>query len=83
VPKCEIFDRSDFYTIKPFWGRGDFVVKIIFFIFRVSFRAVKFLMLKLFFVEFGQKNWLRLFVSVSTDLLIFCYFTYFKNYQKY
>jgi hypothetical protein len=31
VPKCEIFDRSDFhyfYTIKPFWV-GDFVVKIL------------------------------------------------------
>jgi hypothetical protein len=31
VPKCEIFDRSDFhyfYTIKPFWV-DDFVVKIL------------------------------------------------------
>jgi hypothetical protein len=31
VPKCEIFDRSDFhyfYTMKPFWG-DDFVVKIL------------------------------------------------------
>ncbi len=30
VPKCEIFDRSDFhdfYTIKSLWG-GDFGVKI-------------------------------------------------------
>jgi hypothetical protein len=30
VPKCEIFDRSDFhdfYSIKPFWV-GDFVAKI-------------------------------------------------------
>ncbi len=29
MPKCEIFDRSDFhyfYTIKPFW-EDDFVVK--------------------------------------------------------
>jgi hypothetical protein len=35
VPKCEIFDRSDFhyfYTIKPFWG-DDFVVKILTFYF--------------------------------------------------
>jgi hypothetical protein len=33
VPKCEIFDRSDFhyfYTIKSLWGEedGDFGVKI-------------------------------------------------------
>ncbi len=31
MPKCEIFDRSDFhycYTIKPFWV-DDFVVKIL------------------------------------------------------
>jgi hypothetical protein len=31
VPKCEIFDRSDFpyfYTIKSFWV-GDLVVKIL------------------------------------------------------
>jgi hypothetical protein len=31
VPKCEIFDHSDFhyfYTIKPFWV-DDFVVKIL------------------------------------------------------
>jgi hypothetical protein len=31
LPKCEIFDRSDFhyfYTIKPFWV-DDFVVKIL------------------------------------------------------
>ncbi len=31
VPKCEIFDRSDFhyfYTIKPFWI-DDFGVKIL------------------------------------------------------
>ncbi len=32
VPKCEIFDRSDFddfYTIKSLWGGGgDFGVKI-------------------------------------------------------
>jgi hypothetical protein len=30
VPKCEIFDRSDFhdfYSIKPFWV-GDFGAKI-------------------------------------------------------
>ncbi len=31
VPKCEIFDRSDFrdfYTIKSLW-EGDFVIKIL------------------------------------------------------
>ncbi len=31
VPKCEIFDRSDFhyfYTTKPFWV-DDFVVKLL------------------------------------------------------
>ncbi len=31
VPKCEIFDGSDFhyfYTIKPFWV-DDFVIKIL------------------------------------------------------
>ncbi len=31
MPKCEIFDRSDFYdfyTIKPFWV-GDFRAKIL------------------------------------------------------
>jgi hypothetical protein len=31
VPKCEIFDRSDFhdfYSIKPFWV-GDFGAKIL------------------------------------------------------
>jgi hypothetical protein len=35
VPKCEIFNRSDFhyfYTIKPFWV-DDFVVKILTFYF--------------------------------------------------
>jgi hypothetical protein len=36
VPKCEIFDRSDFYyfyTIKPFWV-DDFVVKILTYYFK-------------------------------------------------
>jgi hypothetical protein len=47
VPKCEIFDHSDFddfYTIKSLWG-GDLWVKIkvFFLIFRGSFGAVKFL----------------------------------------
>jgi hypothetical protein len=46
VPKCEIFDNSDFddfHTIKSLWG-GDFWVKIkVFFIFRGSFGAAKFL----------------------------------------
>ncbi len=47
VPKCEIFDRSDFhdfYTIKTLW-EGDFGVKINVFkkIFRGSFGAAKFL----------------------------------------
>jgi hypothetical protein len=47
VPKCEIFDHSDFhdfYTIKSLW-EGDFGVKIKKFkqIFRGSFGATKFL----------------------------------------
>ncbi len=47
MPKCEIFDNSDFddfYTIKSLWG-GDFWVKIkvFFVIFRGSFGAAKFL----------------------------------------
>jgi hypothetical protein len=52
VPKCEIFDRSDFhdfYTIKSLW-EGDFGVKIynLFeIIFRGSFGAAKFLTLML------------------------------------
>jgi hypothetical protein len=36
MPKCEIFDRSDFhyiYTIKPFWV-DDFVVKILTYYFK-------------------------------------------------
>jgi hypothetical protein len=36
VPKCEIFDRSDFhyfYTIKPFWI-DDFGVKILTYFFK-------------------------------------------------
>ncbi len=54
MPKCEIFDRSDFpdfYTIKSL-RVGDFGVKIkkIYKIFRGSFRGAKFLtrMLSLF-----------------------------------
>jgi hypothetical protein len=46
VPKCEIFDHSDFddfYTIKSLWG-SNFGVKIIFFfIVRGSFGAAKYL----------------------------------------
>ncbi len=66
MPKCEIFDRSDFhdfYTIKSLW-EGDFGVKIKCFkkIFRGSFGAAKFLtrMLSLIlrrdFFEFGPKK---------------------------
>ena len=66
VPKCEIFDRSDFddfYTIKSLWG-GDFWVKIkVFFIFRGSFGAAKFLtcmlsliLRRIFFLSLGKKN---------------------------
>jgi hypothetical protein len=48
VPKCDIFDRSDFhdfYTIKSLW-EGNFGVNIkkMIFIFRGSFGAAKFLM---------------------------------------
>jgi hypothetical protein len=66
VPKCEIFDNSDFddfYTIKSLWG-GDFWVKIkVFFIFRGSFGAAKFLtcmlsliLRRIFFLSLGKKN---------------------------
>jgi hypothetical protein len=55
VPKCEIFDRSDFhdfYPIQSLW-EGDFAVKIkrLKKIFRGSFGAAKFLtrMLSLIF----------------------------------
>jgi hypothetical protein len=67
VPKCEIFDRSDFhdfYPIKSLW-EGEFGVKIKFKkkIFRGSFGAAKFLtrMLSLilrrdFFLVWTQKK---------------------------
>jgi hypothetical protein len=66
VPKCEIFDRSDFhdfYPIKSLW-EGDFGVKIkcLNNIFRGSFGAAKFLtrmlsiILRRDFFEFGQKK---------------------------
>jgi hypothetical protein len=65
VPKCEIFDHSDFhdfYIIKSLSG-GEFGVTLnFFFIFRGLFRAAKFLtrMLSLiqggFFLKFGLKN---------------------------
>ncbi len=61
MPKCEIFDRSDFpdlYTIKSLHV-GDFGVKIknLLKIFRGSFRAAKFLtrMLSLFLRRFFKK----------------------------
>ncbi len=83
MPKCEIFDNSDFddfYTIKSLWGGGgDFWVKIkVFFIFRGSFRAAKFLtcmlgliLRRIFFfsgkIIFFSLKLLRPFASVSRD----------------
>jgi hypothetical protein len=58
VPKCEIFDRSDFddlYTIKPLCERDFGVLKNFFIkIFVGSFRGAKFLtrMLSLFLRRF-------------------------------
>ncbi len=84
MPKCEIFDRSDFddfYTMKFLWG-GDFGVKIkvCFFIFRGSFGAAKFLtgmlsliLRRIFFSVWAKKIFfmklLRPFVSVFSDFL--------------
>ncbi len=66
MPKCEIFDRSDFhdfYSIKSLW-EGDFGVKIkcLKKKFRGSLAAAKFLtrllslILRRDFFEFGQKK---------------------------
>ncbi len=89
MPKCEIFDLSDFpdfYTIKSL-RVGDFGVKIKKFlqIFRGSFRGAKFLtrMLSLFvrrfFFKLGpKKNFsvqlLRPLASVNNDFLTFFIF---------
>ncbi len=63
MPKCEIFDASDFdnfYTIKSLWD-GDFGVKIKILIFRGLYGAAKFLthmlslILRRIFFEFGPK----------------------------
>jgi hypothetical protein len=76
VPKCEIFNRSDFhdfYTIKSLW-EGDFGVKIKCKKFRGSFGAAKFLtrMLSLIlrrdFFEFGQKK----FFFEAFDTICWC-----------
>ncbi len=66
MPKCEIFDRSDFddfYTIQSLC-KGEFGDKIKFFIqiFRGSLRGAKFLtrmlslFLRRFFFKFGPKH---------------------------
>ncbi len=89
VPKCEIFDRSDFhdfYTIRSLW-EGDFGVKIKWFkkILRGSFGAAKFLthmlslILRRVFFEFGQNKFffgklLRPYVGVNSDFLKFSLF---------
>jgi hypothetical protein len=73
VPKCEIFDRSDFpdfYTIKSLC-EGDFGVKIknILKIFRGSFRGAKFLtrtlslFLRRFFLVWAKKNFFSVLFS--------------------
>jgi hypothetical protein len=90
VPKCEIFDRSDFpdfYTIKSL-RVGDFGVKINFFfsqIFWGLFMGAKFLtrMLSLFlrrlFYKLGPKFFfsvelLRLLVGINNDFLKISHF---------
>ncbi len=73
MPKCEIFDRSDFHDLyhKVFMGGGgDFGVKINFFlIFRGSFRTAKFLthILSLIlegFLSLGKKKFLGAFETI-------------------
>ncbi len=97
MPKCEIFNRSDFhdfYTIKSLW-EGDFGVNNIFiYLFRGSFAALKFYtcMLSLIFMEdfffclgkifFLLSYWDHLLASIAI-VTIFCCFRYFKNYQKF
>ncbi len=90
MPKCEIFDRSDFhdfYPIKSLW-EGDFGVKIKCFkkkILRGSFGAAKFLtrMLSLILRRNFCKVWtkifffwklLRAYVGVNSDFLKFSLF---------
>ncbi len=89
MPKCEIFDRSDFhgfYPIKSLW-EGDFGVKIksLKKIFSGSFGAAKCLtrMLSLilrkdFFLSLEKKNFfgklLRPYVGVNSDFLKFSLF---------
>jgi hypothetical protein len=88
LPKCEIFDRSDFhyfYTLKSLL-EGDFRVKIKKLqIFRGSFGAAKFLtrmlnlILGLFFcLVWAKKNFLvkllRPFFVVNSDILKFSLF---------
>ncbi len=97
VPKCEIFDRSDFddfYTIKSLC-EGDFGVKIKNFIkiFGGSFRGAKFLtrMLSLFwrrfFFKFGPKNFFSIellipLVSVNNNFLKFFILNVLKKLLK-
>jgi hypothetical protein len=96
MPKCEIFDRSDFLdfnTIKSLC-EGDFGVKIKNFfikIFRGSFRGAKFLIrmlslfIRRFFLSLGPKNFfsvelLRPLVSVNNFFLNFSFLMYLQNY---
>ncbi len=84
VPKCEIFNRLDFYTIVSLggrlWGKNNFFV-----IFSASFGAANFpklvlsLILRMIFVVFGQKIFFgfRPFVSaVNSDFKNFRCFRY-------
>ncbi len=98
VPKCEIFDRSDFhnfYTIKSLW-EGDFGVNIIIFFWggggliwgqEIPYAYAQSNFKEGFFCVWAKKNLfrdaLRPFVGVNNDFLKFSMFGYFKNYQKY
>jgi hypothetical protein len=85
VPKCEIFDRSDFpdfYTIKSSRVGGK---KKKISTFQGSFRGAKFLtrmlslFLRRFFLSLGPKIFFSYLASI-TIFLNFSFFRYFKNY---
>jgi hypothetical protein len=93
VPKCEIFDRSDFrdfYRIMSLW-EGDFVIKILHgtkIILKSKRSKISHLgTFKEDFLRLGKKKFFRKlvrpFVRVKSDLLKFSLFRYLKNYRKY
>ncbi len=94
VPKCEIFDNSDFddfYTIKSLWG-GDFWVKIKVFFSYLGGREIPYAYAQSNFKEdfffslgkqffFPRSFWDHLLASTEIFKNFRC-FRYFKNYQK-